>query len=251
MRDKRKMISGSILKRAVISAAAMLFMTTLVACSAGNETADASEPKGTVASDEAYTDDSSSDKDTDDSAAGPDVSDEGSDRGSISATPEDILEYAFSSFNVKDLEGNEVTQDIFSDAKLTMINFWGTFCGPCINEMPDLGELSAELSEDGKVKIVGIPLDVVTLSSDNEIVADDEMVAKAVEIVDQTGAAYTHLIPEGEFGIYILGSGATQYVPSTYFVDSEGKIVGDPVVGAMDKEKWQEEIENRLVEVGE
>ena len=76
-------------------------------------------------------------------------------------------------------------------------------------------------------------------------------VAKAVEIVDQTGAAYTHLIPEGEFGIYILGSGATQYVPSTYFVDSEGKIVGDPVVGAMDKEKWQEEIENRLVEVGE
>lgn len=158
----------------------------------------------------------------------------------------------FSDFELETFDREStITEAQFEDYDLTMINIWATFCGPCINEMPDLGELSAELSEDGKVKIVGIPLDVVTLSSDNEIVADDEMVAKAVEIVDQTGAAYTHLIPEGEFGIYILGSGATQYVPSTYFVDSEGKIVGDPVVGAMDKEKWQEEIENRLAEVGE
>ena len=65
----------------------------------------------------------------------------------------------FGTFSAKDLDGNEVTQEIFASNKLTMVNIWATFCGPCINEMPDLGELAAEYADKG-VGIVGIPLDV-------------------------------------------------------------------------------------------
>ncbi|MGI6079422.1 MAG: TlpA family protein disulfide reductase [Candidatus Avilachnospira sp.] len=163
----------------------------------------------------------------------------------------DFVAMAFESFKVKELYGEELTQDIFKDADLTMVNLWGTFCGPCINEMPELGELSEELKAEGRAQIIGIPLDVITIDENDAIVADDEMVEKAKKIVEETGAEYTHLIPEGDFGMLIIGSGAAQYVPTTFFVDSEGKLVGDPVVGAKDKNAWTEIINERLAEVTE
>ena len=50
------------------------------------------------------------------------------------------------SFETVDIDGNKVSSaDIFSKHKLTMVNIWGTFCGPCIREMPDLEELRARL----------------------------------------------------------------------------------------------------------
>ena len=50
----------------------------------------------------------------------------------------------FGTFESKTLDGEDVSQDIFSKADLTMVNIWGTFCGPCIKEMPELGELSRQ-----------------------------------------------------------------------------------------------------------
>ena len=42
-------------------------------------------------------------------------------------------------FTTKDLDGNEVTEEIFAKKDLTVVNIWGTFCTPCIGEMPALG----------------------------------------------------------------------------------------------------------------
>lgn len=53
----------------------------------------------------------------------------------------------FASFTSMDLDGNEVNQSIISEADLTILNIWGTFCGPCISEMPDLGELADEYAD--------------------------------------------------------------------------------------------------------
>ena len=44
----------------------------------------------------------------------------------------DVKDTAVWKFTNQDLEGNEVTQDIFKDKKLTMVNYWATFCGPCL-----------------------------------------------------------------------------------------------------------------------
>ena len=43
-------------------------------------------------------------------------------------------------FKGEDMEGNVVSSSVFSEAKLTMINVWATYCGPCLREMPELGE---------------------------------------------------------------------------------------------------------------
>lgn len=72
----------------------------------------------------------------------------------------------FESFTAQDLDGNQVDETIFEDAELTMINVWGTFCTPCLEEMPDLAELNREYQEKG-VQIIGICSD--TINADKEL----------------------------------------------------------------------------------
>ena len=50
----------------------------------------------------------------------------------------------FGAFESETLDGEKVTEEIFQQADLTMVNIWATFCGPCIQEMPDLAQLSEE-----------------------------------------------------------------------------------------------------------
>ena len=115
-----------------------------------------------------------------------------------------------SSFTTTDIDGNTVDESIFSDYKLTMVNIWGTFCGPCINEMPELGELNAEYHDKG-VQVVGIVIDV--LNADGSVSASQ--VDLAQEIVSETEADYLHLLPsEGSINDKLRQVTA---VPETFF----------------------------------
>ena len=67
---------------------------------------------------------------------------------------EESGENIFGEFEAKTLDGEDVTQEIFGQSKLTMINIWGTFCGPCIQEMPDLGEISRSY-DSGEFQMIG------------------------------------------------------------------------------------------------
>ncbi|MDO4552815.1 MAG: TlpA disulfide reductase family protein [Bacillota bacterium] len=145
------------------------------------------------------------------------------------------------SFTATDLNGDPADQSIFDGYELTMVNVWATFCGPCLQEMPDLGELAEEYSDQG-VQIVGLVADV--LESDGTI--SQEQVDLAREIVTETGANYLHLLPsEDLYGILAQ----CQFVPTTFFVDSEGKQVGRAYVQAMSKSQWKEVIQSVLAEM--
>lgn len=124
-------------------------------------------------------------------------------------------------FASTDLDGNEITQEVFSQADITMINFWGTFCPPCIKEMPGIQKISEDYA--GKAQVVGVPLDV---DFDNP---DSDEYKSALKILEDAGADFTNIKPVG--GLKELGDGM-QFVPTTIFVDSEGKVIGDAVVGA-------------------
>ena len=165
----------------------------------------------------------------------PDV--EASEEADTSADTEPMGPFQF--FTAEDLEGNEVTHEIFADADLTVINIWGTFCGPCIQEMPDLGELSHEYAEKN-VKFVGLVGDAF----DQQGKIDSAIVEEAKSIVAQTGADYLHILPMNEL-LYNVMSQITAF-PTTVFVDSEGKQVDYAYLGAADKATWAERIDAAL-----
>lgn len=127
---------------------------------------------------------------------------------------------AFPAFTATDLDGSTVTESIFSEKDLTVFNIWGTFCGPCIGEMPELGEWAKEMPDN--VQIVGLIIDI----NGEE---DTEHRDLAVDITQQAGVDFTNLIANADFAPIlkdVIG------VPTTLFIDGEGNLVGDPIVGA-------------------
>jgi len=131
----------------------------------------------------------------------------------------------FGHFDAQTLEGEEVTEKIFANADLTMVNIWGTFCGPCIEEMPYLGEISREYEEKG-LQMVGVLCDVFEPGDET-----------ALEIVNETKADYMHLVASEDLTRNVL-----QYVssvPTTVFIDKDGYLVGEVYAGARDKTTWE------------
>lgn len=131
----------------------------------------------------------------------------------------DAAEYVLS-FSTTDINGNPVDSSIFSEKKLTVVNVWGTFCGPCIREMPELADWAREMGDD--IQLIGIVSDI---NGEN----DTQHIELAQTIVQTASAEYTNLIPNNDLGELmssIIG------VPTTFFVDQTGAIVGEPIIGA-------------------
>lgn len=143
----------------------------------------------------------------------------------------------FVEFKTKTLDGEEVDQDIFAKADLTMVNIWGTFCGPCIREMPELGELSREYADKG-FQMVGIISDVSQPEDDT-----------ALEIVKKTEADYTHLVIPKDANMQYRILKNAQVVPTTIFLDKDGNQVGDTYPGAKSKKQWTAVIDEMLEKV--
>ena len=148
----------------------------------------------------------------------------------------------FEDFTAQDLDGNEVDESLFADYDLTMINLWGTFCGPCLQEMPDLGEIADEYKDKG-FQIVGICTDAVG----NDGTSLPDVVSEAKEIAEETGADYLHILPTGEIFTDLLPR--VSGVPTTIFVDREGKQVGLADMGAKSKDGWLKVIDEKLAQV--
>ena len=146
---------------------------------------------------------------------------------------------AYGSFETTDLAGNVVTADVFADHKLTMINVWATYCSPCLQEMPELGELSKEYEDKG-VQIIGIPID--TLEQDGTW--SQSQVANAASLASQTGADYLHILPSQD--LIQAGLSDIYAVPTTFFVDSSGNVTGDTYMGSKSKKEWEKVIDQTL-----
>lgn len=145
---------------------------------------------------------------------------------------EDASILAFPPFESMDAYGQPLSSAIFSGKDVTMINLWGTYCSPCIGEMPELEKISQALPENAQ--ILGLVIDVAK--------GDQDMMASAQEIIESTGVTYPSILVTEEL-LPMLYS--FQYVPTTLFVDSEGKVIADMVIGA-DLEKYVSTLESLL-----
>lgn len=144
---------------------------------------------------------------------------------------EDMIGAQLGSFTSVDLDGNEVSDAIFKDADVTVINVWATFCGPCIEEMPELAAMAEELPDNAQ--IIGIVLDTPPADTDNEVAevwgGDPENIELARQICSEAGVKYTNILASDS--VMDMFS-SVEAVPTTFIVDREGVIVYEPFVGA-------------------
>ncbi|MBQ2827998.1 MAG: TlpA family protein disulfide reductase [Clostridia bacterium] len=144
-----------------------------------------------------------------------------------------------SDFTTTDIDGKTVNQSVFKGKKLTMVNIWATFCGPCINEMPDLGKISEDYADKG-FQIIGIPVDVVDYYGN----IDESQVELAKDIIDETGAVYLHILPSASLNQAKLSQVTS--VPETIFVDESGNQVGESYIGSRSMAQWKEIIDGLM-----
>ena len=152
-----------------------------------------------------------------------------------SEVPESNFAGSFTNFETTLLTGETVTQDVFADYDMTVVNVWATWCNPCISEMPELAQLDEALPEN---------VNLISLCIDG---SDDT--AFTQEILDYCGVKYPVLMPSDS-----LRTNVIQYissVPTTFFIDKEGNVIGNPVVGVPGKSgeikaAYLEEINARL-----
>lgn len=145
---------------------------------------------------------------------------------------------AFPSFEGQDLDGNPVdSATLFSNNAVTVVNFWFTTCKPCVGELPDLEALHQELAKKGGA-VIGI--NAFTLDSNAKEIED------AKSILEQQGVTYPNIwfASNSDAGLFTAGLYA---FPTTYVVDRNGRIVGDPIVGAISSDAQMKKL-NALID---
>jgi len=141
-------------------------------------------------------------------------------------------------FTSQDLDGNEVDASFFKGQKLTMVNVWATWCGPCKQEIPEIAQI--EGAYGGDVKVLGIVTDLnVDSSKEQEGTLDT-----AKEILAELNANYANIkvSPEIDSAIIKYVSG----LPTTFFVDSNGDVVGELIIGARSLDDFKAAIDSLL-----
>ena len=155
----------------------------------------------------------------------------------MTTPPDDGSMQKFPAFEGKDLDGNPVKSDeLFSGNAVTVVNFWFTTCNPCVGELTELDALNKELAEKG-----GALIGVNTFTLDG----DESAISEAKDVLAKKGATYqnVYFASDGEAGKFTDNIFA---YPTTYVVDRNGNIVGDPIVGAITEKKQAETLQSLI-----
>ena len=154
-----------------------------------------------------------------------------------STPPDDGSMQKFPAFEGKDLDGNTVKSDeLFSANAVTVVNFWFTTCNPCVGELSELDALNKELAKKG-----GALIGVNTFTLDG----DEAAISEAKDVLAKKGVTYrnVYFASDGEAGKFTTNIFA---YPTTYVVDRNGNIVGDPIVGAITEKKQAETLQKLI-----
>lgn len=140
------------------------------------------------------------------------------------------------SFTAVTLDGGEYTSDDFSEADVTVINIWSTTCGPCIREMPEIAEYA---------KTLPVNVKLITWCLDGAY--DSEYTKELLSSLGYEGI--TLIGGDGDLEKMYFD---IMYTPTTLFVDSDGNIVGEALIGSPEKlaETYTELINKTLKDLG-
>lgn len=130
-------------------------------------------------------------------------------------------------------QGDKLDSSIYGNAKVTVVNFWAPWCGPCCNEIPDLIELGHEYADKG-LQIVGIVPDFSTPSSASN---QEEYLNSINDKIAELSIDYPiGLADEAAYGEI---NKLSPSIPFTIVLDSNGKPIDNLVIGALTAEQWK------------
>ena len=147
----------------------------------------------------------------------------------------------FHKFKGKDLDGNDVDDSLFTNNKVTVVNFWFSGCKPCVGELSKLNELNETLKKMGG-EVVGINTDTLDDNQDG--------IKEAKEILKAQGASYKNLTFDSDstVGKY---AGNIMAFPTTVLVDKDGNIVGEPLMGGIDDQANYDQLMKQIQSVSD
>lgn len=121
-------------------------------------------------------------------------------------------------FTADTLDQGTFTQEGLSGKDVTVINFWSTLCGPCVEELPDIAAFAKTLPDN---------VQILTACLDGKG-AEEEV----KEILKKAGFEGVTLL--GGEGDYKTLFESVQYTPTTVFVDKDGNMMGNPLIGGQE-----------------
>ncbi len=127
---------------------------------------------------------------------------------------DDVIE-----FQAKDLDGNIISSsELFKNNKITMINLWGLWCPYCVRETGELAELHKKFQAKG-CGIIGV---------EAEPKYDEKTLNAARKFLQDEGVTYPNVLMPDDVKNFqeVMG------YPTSFFVDINGKILGEPIIGA-------------------
>ena len=134
---------------------------------------------------------------------------------------------AFPQFEGSDLEGNPVDNSLFAGKAFTVGIFWFNGCKPCVEELDDLNALNEKVKAQGG-EVVGINTETLD--------GNQQGIEAAKKLLAAKGASYRNIYfaSGSEAGKFALNMMA---FPTTYVFDRDGNVVGQPLLGGIDKEE--------------
>jgi thiol-disulfide isomerase/thioredoxin len=147
------------------------------------------------------------------------------------------------SFNTIDLNGNPVSESLFSGSNLTVVVYWATYCPYCIDEISAVDQWSKELKKDG-INLVGAVSKQYKTEDGRKIMADDDTVKEALDIITEKSATYTNIVSNEELQNYYNIEIRT--FPTVFFVDSRGNVIDHSVFKGADLESPKKYLDEYL-----
>lgn len=146
----------------------------------------------------------------------------------VAEAPVENGDYAGITFTASDMEGNEITEAYIRDNRVTVVNFWATWCPPCVGEIPEFSKVAAAYAGKG-CAVLGVQL--------------DEDVSAAKKLWEKNGIVYPSVLPDGDLAT--IGEQLSA-IPVTMLFDSEGMLIGDMHLGSMSETELTAMIDEAL-----
>ena len=144
----------------------------------------------------------------------------------------------FAEFSAEDIYGKKVTQKEIRDKKYTLVTVWGTYCNPCIDELPDLQKLYDKYKGDG-INVMGVIIDIQ--NDDGSL--NQEQTSYAREITEKQGAEFVNMaVPPGRETLF----SQIAVTPTAFFLDNKGSVIGHFYEGVYSYEEWSDMFEKLL-----